>query len=612
MDPISAAGIALSVASLAFQAFQGCIQGYQFLQTAKGMPEGLRAHMLSLEIQEDRLISWSEVVGLTDQSGPTHHGRLRMNPRLFIEVLCEIRFVLEQFGRAPSKDSSSRVQRTALVPGSIRRTNPDVGDRADPESQLRRGWRAATKRQWLNAVQSTSTVPRQLKWAMVDQKEFDRLLSRLTQLNDVMWHFMTDTQLREVQGLQEQTLMEMLQLSQSVKEIRQLVRSLHLGLLPAPGEMENPALLHAPYTVRDWQRKEQEKIAELAKFKLLNLHVDNEAERARTLLRRDRITFDMGQHGPSDERRTEAMYKEDDGSERHVWIEWKEYQGSAGHREPHADLVSERVQHLVGLLQHEKPDSFHAPHCLGYFIDCDVGYGEGARRFGFVFDKPRDVDPRTAPLSLLDLLQTEKPSLTARMRLAKTVANCILYLHSVNWLHKGLRSHNIVFYHPSINDPYLSGFDYARPAQREDLTERPPENPVFDVYRHPDALGDPREDGSRNAFRKSYDIYSLGIVLLEIATWRRIDHIMGLPDLARAKPPQTKAIRRQLLSEPHHLSQVEADAGRIFRDVVHVCLQAAEGLGIGPTPDETTKEVAADLQEAFIKRVVEPLNGLNL
>jgi hypothetical protein len=40
-------------------------------------------------------------------------------------------------------------------------------------------------------------------------------------------------------------------------------------------------------------------------------------------------------------------------------------------------------------------------------------------------------------------------------------------------------------------------------------------------------------DGS---YRKSYDIYSLGIVMTEIALWKPIKDVVGLENLLKAKP----------------------------------------------------------------------------
>ena len=109
-----------------------------------------------------------------------------------------------------------------------------------------------------------------------------------------------------------------------------------------------------------------------------------------------------------------------------------------------------------------------------------------------------------------------------------------MYLHSVNWLHKGLRSDNILFFNvmsqsdrESINldygSPTLSGFDYARPDLPEATSEPFTHNIEHDLYRHPRMLG---HASSRS--RKSDDIYSLGVMLVEIAYWQQIEDIMQL------------------------------------------------------------------------------------
>ena len=89
-------------------------------------------------------------------------------------------------------------------------------------------------------------------------------------------------------------------------------------------------------------------------------------------------------------------------------------------------------------------------------------------------------------------------------------------LHSVNWLHKGLRSHSIVFLSDKDGDvdyacPFLSGFGYARPAFRADMTEIPSQNPEYHMYRHPRMHGLGPWEG-RQGFKRTLDMYSLGVV----------------------------------------------------------------------------------------------------
>jgi hypothetical protein len=81
------------------------------------------------------------------------------------------------------------------------------------------------------------------------------------------------------------------------------------------------------------------------------------------------------------------------------------------------------------------------------------------------------------PDSLRDYLNsTFRPSLTDRMRLALGLAQAVANIHSRNWLHKGIRSENVVFLTPgmrSIDEPRLIGFDFARRDGQNEYSEKP-------------------------------------------------------------------------------------------------------------------------------------------
>lgn len=95
---------------------------------------------------------------------------------------------------------------------------------------------------------------------------------------------------------------------------------------------------------------------------------------------------------------------------------------------------------------------------------------------------------------------------------------------------------NIVFFHPEGNSaedippgfltrPYIKGYVYSRRSENVDardtystLSETMPEGNWMDDYGHPATLGS--GDG-RAVFKKTFDLYSLGLVLLEIRLWRR-------------------------------------------------------------------------------------------
>jgi hypothetical protein len=72
-----------------------------------------------------------------------------------------------------------------------------------------------------------------------------------------------------------------------------------------------------------------------------------------------------------------------------------------------------------------------------------------------------------------------------------------------------------------IRKSRLSGFEYSRPDISGTSTSIPPVHAEWEIYRHPDYQGMKPQPA-----RKTYDIYSLGIVLIEIALWQSIGTIM--------------------------------------------------------------------------------------
>jgi serine/threonine protein kinase len=319
-----------------------------------------------------------------------------------------------------------------------------------------------------------------------------------------------------------------------------------------------------------------------------------------------------------------------DGIEQKVWIEWKEYDWQKQGAPSPPPLIVDRVQELAALLRHSpKPEAFRVPHCLGYFDNAnhsndfklDDDEDEEEPRIGFVFEKPKDEDvsPDTPPISLLELLRTApKPRVTDRINLAQAVANCLLYLHSVNWLHKGLRSHNIVFF-PSksgksssidYRKPYLSGFDFARPARPDELTEVPGDNAEYNMYRHPNTQS--TGFGPRESFRKTFDIYSFGVVLVELAHWLTIDKVLKVDfSKARGKLRIAQEVRKTLLAD-RMVADVGANMGEVYEEAMRRCIAGGRELGVEEHDDETSDSVAARLSMAFYEDVVKKLGDVRV
>lgn len=185
-----------------------------------------------------------------------------------------------------------------------------------------------------------------------------------------------------------------------------------------------------------------------------------------------------------------------------------------------------------------------------------------------------------------------------------------MYLHSVDWLHKGLRSHNILFFNPpnslpKYHSPTISGFAYARPNLPEEKTDRPLRPSKDDIYRHPDVVR-----GAAPRSQKSHDIYSLGVVLVEIAYWQPIDQIMGIGN-ARKDLKGVNKVRDRLLNE-RVLEKVEGFVGEVYGRVVRRCLVGGMELGVKDGEDEGMGKVGEKMQAVLAEEIVEKLGRIHV
>lgn len=341
----------------------------------------------------------------------------------------------------------------------------------------------------------------------------------------------------------------------------------------------------------------------------------------------------------SDAPRCEALLKLPDGDHRKCWVEWKDYEPERpGEVDPAKEVILERTRKLAALLHHSpKPDAFRTPQCLGFFDKAptpsksqdnadnnDKGNEENEEgeeddilnyRLGLVFERPEDVHASLPPISLHELLHTvRKPRVTERVTLAHAVAHCLLYLHAVNWLHKGLRSHNIIFFRTetgqvAYDKPYLSGFDFSRPAK--DAMTQIPDDIENDLYRHPHAQSSTYAE-ERERFKRSFDIYSLGVMFVEIAFWKPVDRVLDI-DLNAVRRSRRVAlgVRSQLL-DPSIIEDIGASMGEKFENATRRCIAGGEQLGLVEGGDETSDAVAANLSMAFYENVVQQLGSIRV
>jgi hypothetical protein len=201
--------------------------------------------------------------------------------------------------------------------------------------------------------------------------------------------------------------------------------------------------------------------------------------------------------------------------------------------------------------------------------------------------KPDDI--HLQPRSLLSFLQnggdtdsTNVPSLENRFRLAHNIASSLMLLHGKGVSHRNISSNNVIFFvggnflspsdkiwkGPVLRLPYLTAFH-----QRSSIDQDCSDDPIFTgIYQHPN-LG----EGQRTKYTLAHDLYSLGLILLEIGLWMPIGKFW--------KAKYTRRDFKARLQEIY-LRKLSGKCGEGYMNVVLHCMTAAEN-STYPSPSQT-------------------------
>jgi hypothetical protein len=544
---------------------QACVRGYRILVASKNIAKDAAILHAHLRIQEGRLIRIAHTWGLEipesdgDVSiavrqvpqglvGKMELELAEMFSKLVKEVMDQIAAILT--------DSSKLISRYGL--------SPENDQHVSRLSAL------------LKPVQRSrlSSPLRKLRWSVVDKAAFSQLITHLTGFNDALEQYVPPGQrlgldfALTIQFAGIDNLDELEQLRAASGKYQDLQQILDLKTFRI--KLEDPNTASA---------KALEKEVTLVSIPDSALSSPNQ-QRCLGKFRKE-VVFG---------------FKTVD-----VMIEWKAYDDR---RDPkRKEVIVERVGALASLLNRAaNAKNLNTLHCLGYFTD------ERSSRFGYILVLPEKTNDATAgssgatpttgptsPSTLYSLLGEEKPSasvpeLGSRISLALILARNLLQLHAAGWLHKGIRSENVLFFHdttqpsgaPDISNPYLAGFEYSRPDTDMAITETlVTYSQTQDCYRHPatiSAVGAANPVTSR--FRREFDVYSLGCILLEIGLWRKLEEFW------KDKYSQDPSMFRERLI--HIWSKdLGRTCGKTYESVVRLCLgggtQASD-------PDASTSE----------------------
>lgn len=604
---------------------------YQTLSEARGWAKEYQYLRVRLKTEQCRLLDWAHVAQLTEREETLLISKASRS--VLVDVLDQQRRLLLKFGRLDERFQPLAEPLICEEADEQKSRGTDIFESRFPDA-------GTILKKSLEFVRKTSKHTTGLRWAMSDRAKIVELVKKLSDLNDFLKELLNGHQIEMLNSRHIRTDYQIMQLNSRIDSLEEIVASCSVARSSTTFQQYffNPPSYNSTMAQNSFstlpQQPKQPHLVDLAQFKALSSAIDTN-----TLTEQVARKLDLGQtakeltsgelapgaislieadpgSSPNDQR-VEAWYQRSKGVDQRVWVEWKEcdLQFSDNGNNGPDPRVLRRLKALVALLRENKTtEQFKAPHCVGYFLQLAEEH-----RIGLVFENPPGVDQNARPVSLLELIQdSSRPmaSLTARVGLARAIAECIERLHAVNWLHKGIRSNNILFFRGTQSDydlsrPYLSGFDYSRPAQHEDMTEKPPENPAHDLYRHPQAHGNARDDTRSGGFKKQYDIYSLGVVLMEIFYWKPINVIVGIGDLRNVRPSETVKVRQKLLYDGF-LEFLTSRLGDTIPVVIRACLEGPSAFGIPEGADDTDAFVGARLQGRFYDLVVKQLQGLKI
>jgi serine/threonine protein kinase len=209
-------------------------------------------------------------------------------------------------------------------------------------------------------------------------------------------------------------------------------------------------------------------------------------------------------------------------------------------------------------------------------------------RHAFIFEYPTST-LASDPITLNSLITTTTNAplpLALRLHIAQFLARTLASFHIDDWVHKDIRSQSLVFFSakkpkPSssslslqasaqappiqITSPYLVNFEYARPVSGSTALFRD-DNEAKDIYRHPAVQADAEK---KTSFNVAHDIYSLGVVLLEIAVWQTAQAMVDAskPDDRRLN---SKTIRQLYIDSAEQ--RLPFLTGTEYTDAVLACL----------------------------------------
>ncbi len=178
------------------------------------------------------------------------------------------------------------------------------------------------------------------------------------------------------------------------------------------------------------------------------------------------------------------------------------------------------------------------------------------------------------PTTLLQVIsRCNEPPLGDKFQLAYLWATLSL-LHSSQCLHKAFGGDSILpfegsgkkgTWYLSILKQHITSFEYSRKTKMESIDYRPTGKNPLDYCYHPDVI---------NGFTKAMELYSLGVILLELASWESLSEKIVETEQKKKKKLESLEEIKSLFLESTETS-LAAVMESIYANVVKACLNCS-------------------------------------
>ena len=594
MSGLEAVASAAGLISLSLTLFKGCIQAFQFAETTANLGGDGDIIRCKLEWEQYRLYQWGERVGL--ESRPHRN----LNWPLAADILKQLEKLLTD-----SKDLKGRynldvasISKNALEGQDFAITSARKASFGLLLTKLRPNYTQASSR----IIQESNAPFKKLEWAAIGKEKLQKLVEDISYFNNCL-HSLLETSDRDfITESLAALLRDIISRSNVISELDVIKELLQSTSVASSEAVASAASLKRIRLILGLGKSGVEA---QRPNKSSNLKLKLKYLKPKYLIRESMHTHPVG--------REIACYKS--GT---VLVEWRFMKTNTELQARH------NVDQLAILLGNTNEGFFHSLHCIGVmpkdsaFAPADNAYVA----YGLVFNLERS---RSAPSTLPTLMslsniyaKSRRPSLNERLCIALAVAETVLQLHTTGWLHKGIRPDNVLFLAAdsqgwetrTVDGPFLAGYEFARPSIGE--TETVPSQPNLDIYRHPSTQGP-----ARSNFRRAFDLFALGCILLEIALWRCLrDILLQASDKMTEASMDEKhgysyrkdsyklsgwnrvdAAKERLLlnGKKEDLVELAFYAGETFRDAVFLCFH--------PLDDDEPDDEGLDTQRIVVESI---------